>query len=781
MSDKRNIPTVLVIFGATGDLMVKKIVPALFNLYQKNKLPQMFQIIGFSRRAISADDFKQNIISILKTHRGVEYHAENAQEFVKRFLYHQGDFNNKSEYDALAKVLGRIDGEWNVCSNKLFYLAVPPSFYKTIFEFLASSGLTIPCSPEEGWTRVIVEKPFGKDLKTAEDLDMLLAKLFKEEQIYRIDHYLAKEMLQNILTFRFSNNLLESSWNNQFIEKIEIRLLEKLDVAGRGGFYDGVGALRDVGQNHLLQMLALVTMDHPSTFSTEAIRKRRAELLQTLKAPSLEEVKKYSYRAQYKGYRNVEGVQKNSTTETYFKLKGYFNSGRWQGVPFTIESGKKFPKPLKDIVITLKHPTPCLCPKDSPHHLKNKIVFSLEPKEEIIMDFYTKKPGLDMEVEKRNFTFLYRKKNKSTQYVEEYEKLLLDCILGNQLLFLSTDEVRAMWQFIDPVVRAWGKNEVALETYTKGVTFAESTETEKMRKEIAIIGLGKMGANISRRLIEREWKVVGFNRTPDDTKMLENEGVVGAFTLEQVVDSLKSPRVIWLMLPAGKAVDEVLFGEEGLAKYLEAGDIVVDSGNSHYKESIVRAKKLESQGISFVDVGFSGGPGGARNGGCLMVGGDNRTYEYLLPLFLDLSLPGGVSFFEGVGGGHFVKMIHNGIEYGMMQALAEGFDILKHSHYKLDLEKVAEIYNHGSVIESRLVGWLKNGLQMYGQDLKNISSTVAHTGEGAWTVEAAKELHVKAKVIEEALIFRIHSEKNPSYTGKVLSALRNQFGGHSIK
>ncbi|MBI4136480.1 6-phosphogluconate dehydrogenase (decarboxylating), partial [Candidatus Roizmanbacteria bacterium] len=211
------------------------------------------------------------------------------------------------------------------------------------------------------------------------------------------------------------------------------------------------------------------------------------------------------------------------------------------------------------------------------------------------------------------------------------------------------------------------------------------------------------------------------------------------------------------------------------------GDILIDAGNSFYKDSIRRSKQLAKRGIRFVDAGTSGGPGGARNGACLMVGGERKTFEYLKPLFDAMAVRGGVQFFEGAGAGHFVKMIHNGIEYGMMQAIAEGFTVLKKSSYKLDLTRVTDIYNHGSVIESRLVTWLKEAYELHGEDLKNISGSVAHSGEGEWTVKTAKKLSVVTKIIEEALKFRISSEKNPSYTGKILSALRGQFGGHSVK
>lgn len=459
-----NIPTVLVIFGATGDLMTKKITPALFNLYRKGKLPKLFRVIGVARRDLSREEFHDHVTQILKTSDEWSGNKKEAEKFLEFFYYHQGKFEERSDYDSLAVDLGRIDGEWKVCSNKLFYLAVPPQFYEMIFKHLAGSGLTIPCGPDEGWTRVLVEKPFGRDEDTAEKLDLLLAKLFKEEQIYRIDHYLAKEMLQNILSFRFSNNIFEEGWNNRFIEKIEVRLLEKIGAEGRGIFYDEVGALRDVGQNHLLQMLAFVTMDHPKSYDAEVIRNARAALLKNLVPPKKKDIANHTFRAQYEGYRDIKGVKRGSKTETYFKIRGELDTPRWKGVPIYFESGKRLKSAVKEIVITYKHVSPCLCPPGAGHY-NNKMIITLEPEEGIKITFLAKKPGLQMEVEPRELQFTYRHKNQKTQYVEEYEKLLLDCIEGNQMLFLSTDEVKAMWHFIDPVIRWWREGIVPLETY----------------------------------------------------------------------------------------------------------------------------------------------------------------------------------------------------------------------------------------------------------------------------------------------------------------------------
>ncbi|MBI2552546.1 decarboxylating 6-phosphogluconate dehydrogenase [Candidatus Uhrbacteria bacterium] len=302
-----------------------------------------------------------------------------------------------------------------------------------------------------------------------------------------------------------------------------------------------------------------------------------------------------------------------------------------------------------------------------------------------------------------------------------------------------------------------------------------------MRKEIGLIGLGKMGAGLARNLRGQGWQVVAFNRTAQVTRAMEQEGIIGAYHLEGLVQKLKAPRVVWLMLPSGKPVDEMIFGKVGLIHLLSKGDTIVDGANSYFKDTQARYKKIAKTGIRFIDVGVSGGPGGARGGACIMVGGPKKLFKELEPLFRDLSVPEGYAHFEGLGAGHFVKMVHNGIEYGMMQALAEGFAVLKKSPYHIDLKRAAGIYNRGSVIESRLVGWLNSAFKEFGIDLKGVDGAVGYTGEGEWTVKIAKKLQVAVPILEGSFKFRVGSQKNPSYTGKLLSAMRNQFGGHALK
>jgi len=310
---------------------------------------------------------------------------------------------------------------------------------------------------------------------------------------------------------------------------------------------------------------------------------------------------------------------------------------------------------------------------------------------------------------------------------------------------------------------------------------SKTSKPGRIRKEVGMVGFGKMGGGMALHLLEKGWKVHGYARKPDVARKFAHAGAVMAPSLPAVVLRLPSPRVFILMITAGKAVDDALFGKDGVLKSLRKGDIVIDSGNSFYKDSIRRGTRLKKLGIKYVDLGFSGGPYGARTGGCLMIGGDKATFTYLEPLFKDLAKADGYRFFDGLGAGHFAKMVHNGIEYGMMQAIGEGFGILKKSKYKFDLKRAAEIYNNGSVIESRLVGWLLKAFNEYGDDLAEISGTVGHTGEGEWTAKTARELGVPADIIEGSFKFRVKSAKKPSFTGKVVSAMRGQFGGHSVK
>lgn len=303
--------------------------------------------------------------------------------------------------------------------------------------------------------------------------------------------------------------------------------------------------------------------------------------------------------------------------------------------------------------------------------------------------------------------------------------------------------------------------------------------------QLALLGLGKMGKGLALNMLDHGHEVVAWNRSPEPRQEVAQAGGTAVETPKHAIDQLtSSPKVVWLMMPAGDVTEDFIFGpENGVLQHLSKGDILIDGANSNYKDTLRRAQKIQPTGIHFLDIGVSGGPGGARNGACMMAGGDPEIIKHLTPLLNDLNVPEGWGHFGPVGSGHFVKMVHNGIEYGMMQAIGEGYDVMKKSpdFPDLDLEKITSVYNHGSVIESRLIGWLQDGFKQYGTNLEQISGSIKHSGEGQWTVETAKEYNIPVPIIAGSLQFREDSTHNPSYTGQVVSVLRNMFGGHAVK
>ena len=383
-------------------------------------------------------------------------------DFLSHCSFQGGTFDDPASYRRLGERLLQNDTRLKTCTNKLFHLAVPPKYYETILTQLSKSGLTIPCGGADEWTRILVEKPFGKDLMSAQKLDKLLGKLYREEQIFRIDHYLAKQTLQNILAFRFSNTIFEPIWNKEHIERIEIKLLEKGRVFERGSFYDANGALRDVGQNHVLQMLALITMDDPGKLDADAIRKARASILSSLEPIKPSQLKERVKRAQYKGFREEQDVSSSSRTETYFNIEARLHNKRWKGVPFVLEAGKAMEKDEASITVFFKEKQTCVCELNPAQHLQNAIKFNIKPHEGIMVRFWAKQPGLTMEVEPRELSFDYRK-SKTRHAHDAYEQVLIDCVRGEQSLFASTKEVEAAWRFITPILQNW--HSVKLESY----------------------------------------------------------------------------------------------------------------------------------------------------------------------------------------------------------------------------------------------------------------------------------------------------------------------------
>lgn len=464
---KKDLPPVsVVIFGVAGDLARRKLIPALWRLFISGNLPDKFSVIGFARRDWSDKDFRKYAEDILKEKTG-ELSPEKIRDFTAKFSFISGDFGKEESYKELAEKLLEIDKNIGICCAKLFHLSVPPELYETIFERMNKSGLSDICAGNGGWTRILVEKPFGNDWYTAEALDQKMRTFFKENQIFRVDHYMGKESVQNILAFRFSNSFLEHLWSNQFVEKVNIRLREKIDIEGRGAFYDKVGALRDVGQNHILQMLAFVAMEDPVVFEAESIRKSRAKVLSELRLISKEEILKLAVRGQYEGYLNEQSVASGSKTETYFRVEARIENKRWTGVPFFLESGKGLGKSEVEIEVIFRKKDSCLCPPGADEAIsKNKIIFRVQPDEGIDISFWAKQPGFEMKLEQKTLSFSYKKNENAKNAPDAYERVIYDCIAGDQTLFASTEEVLASWKFITPIIENW--NDLPILKYKKG-------------------------------------------------------------------------------------------------------------------------------------------------------------------------------------------------------------------------------------------------------------------------------------------------------------------------
>lgn len=444
-------PTAIVIIGGAGDLAQRKLFPALFTLFQTKKLPQNVHIIGIARTLRTDNEYRALISEALsdytkKTDKG------DIEAFVSHAHYIAGSFDDSGSYQKVSEALAAFEAHQkpSVHSNRLFYLAVPPMHYDVIFKKLHESGIATK-HDNSSWSRILVEKPFGRDLETALALEEVLRTRFSEDQIFRIDHYLAKEAVLNILAFRFANPLIQTVWNRKHIQEIRIRMHEKANVDKRGAFYDTVGAVRDVGQNHILQILALIAMDKPKTFSSTDIRSAREQILSTLLPIQAGETALLQ-RAQYDTYRQTPGVPPNSETETFFQCSAFLDHPNWQQVPFYLSAGKGLNRDEVSIEIIF-HDV-----HDGPFGSKamatqsNKIFLTISPVQSTNLTLNMKVPGHGFAVETNTLSFAWDEETEKGY--SAYEKILLDCLFGDQTLFTKTEEVLASWKFIDSLLSA---------------------------------------------------------------------------------------------------------------------------------------------------------------------------------------------------------------------------------------------------------------------------------------------------------------------------------------
>jgi glucose-6-phosphate 1-dehydrogenase len=463
-------PFVMVIFGATGDLTKRKLLPALYHLAATGSLPADYHIIAFARRSFDDQSYRAMIRGEVEKHYRHTLDESLWQNFSDHIHYHQSDFNDPQGYVSLTDYLSKIGAGSTMCSNRLMYLATTPNEYEQIFSHLAAVGLHEGCGEDGTWTRLIIEKPFGRDTKTAEQLNASLGRLFREEQIYRIDHYLGKESVQNILAFRFANGLFEPTWNSHYIDNVQITVAESLGIEERGGYYDGTGALRDVAQNHLLQLLALVAMDEPDSLSAEAVREAKVRLLRSLQP--LADFERDVVSGQYgadgarKGFRQEDRVDSASTTETYVAWKAMIDSDCWRGVPFYLRTGKGLAERVTEVSIEYKQPPTNLFGRAGSQVVSNVLTLRIQPNEGVSLRMSVKHPGIMMQLEPVRMEFCYR--NSFHDAPDAYERLLLDAINGDATLFLRSDEVLTSWQYVSPILAWWEENHMKPEEYVVG-------------------------------------------------------------------------------------------------------------------------------------------------------------------------------------------------------------------------------------------------------------------------------------------------------------------------
>jgi glucose-6-phosphate 1-dehydrogenase len=470
-------PCSFVIFGATGDLTHRLVIPALYNLAAADLLPEKFCVVGIARKGMSNDDMRESLLKGLRQYKTRPIDEAIARRLLECVTSIEADPSDPASFDAMAERLEKLEASRSTGGNRLFYLATPPAAFAPIAKQLGRAGMLK--ETDGAWRRLVVEKPFGTDLASAKALNDELLKIVEEHQIYRIDHYLGKETVQNILVLRFANGMFEPIWNRNHIDHVQITVDEKLDVGHRGSFYDATGALRDMVPNHLFQLLSLVAMEPPAKFEAHAVRSEKAEVLAAIQTESEEEALKNSVRGQYQAgksgdteipdYRKAADVKPDSTTETYAALKLTIDNWRWAGVPFYLRTGKALGMKRTEVAIKFKQ-APFAMFRDTPvdQLSQNYLVIAVEPTEGITLQFNTKVPGPTINIDGVEMKFRY-KDYFQVEPTTGYETLIYDCMIGDNILFQRADSVEAGWQAVQPFLDAWKKaGAKGLEPYKAG-------------------------------------------------------------------------------------------------------------------------------------------------------------------------------------------------------------------------------------------------------------------------------------------------------------------------
>jgi len=461
-------PCTLVIFGGGGDLTRRKLLPAIYNQFLESELPANFAVLGFALEEMNDTSYREFAKKGINQFSRQALDKHSWGDFENCLHYLQGSFDDKDAYQALKKRLDEIDKKFSIPENRIFYLAIPPRLIEICVKSLKAAGLVMPVDENSPFSRIIVEKPIGRDLESARQVNATLSESFAEKQIYRIDHYLGKETVQNILAMRFSNTIFEPLWNSRYIDHVQITVSEEEGVGTRAGYYDRAGALRDMVQNHILQLLTLIAMEPPWSMDADVMRDNRQNILNCLRPINSKEFDQHVVRAQYgpgfhhgedvPGYRRETGVAQNSVTETFVALKLFVDNWRWAGVPFYIRTGKRMPKRASEIAIQFKSVPPILFNADHAQPLEpNVLALSIQPNEGLSLRIATKLPGSKLRVFPVKMDFRYGS-TFGEQSPEAYERLLLDVMAGDATLFMRRDMVETSWVWVDNILKTWEKN-----------------------------------------------------------------------------------------------------------------------------------------------------------------------------------------------------------------------------------------------------------------------------------------------------------------------------------